>query len=52
LPVFNILAVVSGWVITAVAVAMGAPFWFDLLGKVMNVRNAGKPVKTAADSDN
>ena len=37
--------VLFGWLITAVAIAMGAPFWFDLLGKVMNV---GKPVKSAS----
>jgi hypothetical protein len=34
--------VIFGWLITAIALGMGAPFWFDLLGKVMNVRNAGK----------
>jgi hypothetical protein len=28
--------------VSGIAIAMGAPFWFDLLGKVMNVRNAGK----------
>jgi hypothetical protein len=33
--------VIFGWLITAIALGMGAPFWFDLLGKVMNVRNAG-----------
>lgn len=32
---------ILGWLITAVAIGMGAPFWFDLLGRVMNVRNAG-----------
>lgn len=52
LPIFNILAIVTGWIITGFAVAMGAPFWFDLLGRVINVRNTGKPVKTSADSDN
>lgn len=31
-----------GWIISGIAMAMGAPFWFDLLGKVINVRNAGK----------
>ncbi|MDJ0648882.1 MAG: hypothetical protein QNJ60_09260 [Xenococcaceae cyanobacterium MO_188.B19] len=36
--------VMSGWVVSAIAISMGAPFWFDLLGKVMNVRNAGKPI--------
>ncbi len=37
-----------GWLITALAGMLGAPFWFDLLGKVISIRNAGpKP----ADGD-
>ena len=31
----------AGWLITAAAVSLGAPFWFDLLGKVANLRGAG-----------
>jgi hypothetical protein len=31
-----------GWLITALAVSLGAPFWFDLLNKFINVRAAGK----------
>lgn len=30
-----------GWVLSALAISMGAPFWFDLLSKVMHVRNTG-----------
>lgn len=30
-----------GWFITALAMSLGAPFWFDLLQKVINIRNAG-----------
>jgi hypothetical protein len=30
-----------GWLVTGIAIAMGAPFWFDLLSKVVNVRNTG-----------
>jgi hypothetical protein len=30
-----------GLLITALAVSLGAPFWFDLLNKVMNIRGAG-----------
>ena len=33
-----------GWLISAIAISMGAPFWFDLLSKVINVRNTVKPV--------
>ena len=32
-----------GWLITAVAVMLGAPFWFDLLNKVMVIRSTVKP---------
>ncbi|NES81326.1 MAG: hypothetical protein F6K10_07885 [Moorea sp. SIO2B7] len=31
-----------GWVVTGIAIAMGAPFWFDLLSRAINVRNTGK----------
>jgi len=38
-----------GWLITILAVSLGAPFWFDTLSKFMNVRNAGKPPEKNAD---
>jgi hypothetical protein len=31
-----------GWLLTVLALSMGAPFWFDVLNKFMNVRFAGK----------
>ncbi len=31
-----------GWILTAVALSLGAPFWFDTLNKFMNMRNAGR----------
>lgn len=30
-----------GWIVTALAISMGAPFWFDLLRKIVNLRNSG-----------
>jgi len=40
---------VGGWIkkilgllLTAIAVSLGAPFWFDMLNKVINIRSAGK----------
>jgi hypothetical protein len=30
-----------GWILTAVAASLGAPFWFDTLNKFMNVRSVG-----------
>ncbi|GET36851.1 hypothetical protein [Microseira wollei] len=42
---FSYLKRLVGWILSAIAIAMGAPFWFDMLGKFINVRNAGpKPV--------
>jgi hypothetical protein len=32
---------VAGWILTAIAASLGAPFWFDTLNKFMNVRAAG-----------
>jgi hypothetical protein len=31
-----------GWLVTALAVSLGAPFWFDALNKLSNLRLAGK----------
>ncbi|MDQ6611025.1 MAG: hypothetical protein M3Y64_01220 [Gemmatimonadota bacterium] len=32
-----------GWIITALAISLGAPFWFDTLNKIMIVRSTIKP---------
>lgn len=32
-----------GWILTALAATAGAPFWFDLLKRVANVRGSGPP---------
>jgi hypothetical protein len=42
---WRILAKIPGFLITAFAVMLGAPFWFDLLGKVSNLRGAGTATK-------
>lgn len=31
-----------GWLLTAFATTLGAPFWFDLLNRFINIRSAGK----------
>ena len=44
---------VLGWIATGLAVSLGAPFWFDTLQKLINLRGAGpKPSTTLnASSD-
>jgi hypothetical protein len=32
-----------GWVLTAFAISLGAPFWFDMLNKVAVIRSSVKP---------
>jgi hypothetical protein len=41
---------VLGIAITTVALSLGAPFWFDALSCLTNVRSAGKKPETAANS--
>jgi hypothetical protein len=33
---------IIGLSLTAIAVSLGAPFWFDVLNKLINIRSAGK----------
>ena len=42
------MARAAGWLATVVAVSLGAPFWFDMLNKIVNVRLAGKPPEESA----
>jgi hypothetical protein len=43
----NWLGFVPGWLITTFAILMGAPFWFDVVSKVANIRSGGlKPPKS------
>jgi len=40
------LSKAAGWLITIFAASLGAPFWFDMLSKVANIRGTGpKPNK-------
>ena len=39
-----------GWLLTILAVSLGAPFWFDMLNKVMSIRSAGKSPEEAPKS--
>jgi hypothetical protein len=50
---------VGGWALkiiglslTAIAVSLGAPFWFDVLNKLINIRSAGKkPERSHQEKD-
>lgn len=37
----NWFSMLIGWVITALAISLGAPFWFDLLNKIVSLRGTG-----------
>jgi len=46
---WSVVGKILGLLVTGFAVSLGAPFWFDLLGKVSNLRGSG-PVTTPAGS--
>jgi hypothetical protein len=48
---FAALAKIAGIVLTAFAVLLGAPFWFDVLGKVSKLRSSGNRVGTPKDDN-
>lgn len=37
----DLIKALIGWLLTAIAISMGSSFWFDLLNKLINVRNTG-----------
>jgi hypothetical protein len=47
--VHDLLPKAGGWLLTAFAVSLGAPFWFDVLNKFVNFRTALKPVEGPKD---
>jgi len=47
----TVWTVLIGWLIAAAFISFGAPFWFDLLGKFVNIRRAGiKPADSTVHS--
>jgi hypothetical protein len=38
----GIVAIALGWLLTAAAASLGAPFWFDTLKRFVSIRSAGK----------
>jgi len=43
----SIIAKILGLLLSAAALTLGAPFWFDLLSKIVRVRGSGPPPKTS-----
>ncbi len=41
--IFSAVTLLAGWVVTALAISFGAPFWFDTLNRFMVVRSTVKP---------
>ena len=40
---FSAVTLLAGWLMTALAISLGAPFWFDTLNRFMVVRSTVKP---------
>jgi hypothetical protein len=36
-----------GWLITVLAISLGAPFWFDMLNRIVAIRSAGRAPEEA-----
>jgi len=47
----NLPVALGGWLMTALAVSLGAPFWFDLLGKLVKVRGSGAKPEAGTESN-
>jgi hypothetical protein len=47
----EILKKLGGLLLTALAVSMGSPFWFDILSKLSNLRAAGKKPGLAMEAE-
>jgi hypothetical protein len=47
---FTVLTLALGWLITGMAISLGAPFWFDMLQNFVNIRGAGEVPKKADGS--
>ncbi|PWV56845.1 hypothetical protein [Chitinophaga sp. S165] len=40
---------ILGWLLTALAATLGAPFWFDMLNKIMVIRGTVKPAEKSGE---
>jgi len=46
---WNWIWAIVGWLITAFAIALGAPFWFNALDSLLKLRNAGAKPQRASE---
>ncbi len=49
--VWSWLGRIAGWLATILAISLGAPFWFDVLGKFARLRSTGNREGTLKDDD-
>jgi hypothetical protein len=47
----EIISKIFGLLITALAISLGAPFWFDILNKIVNLRRTGKQLEQAPEAE-
>lgn len=48
---YQVLLALAGWLLTALACTLGAPFWFDTLSKLIRLRGSGNAGTQAAGGD-
>ena len=48
----RIFSKITGLLVTILAIMIGAPFWFDLLNKISNVRGSGPKPALSGDESN
>jgi hypothetical protein len=51
-PSVNFWTKVFGLLLTVLALSLGAPFWFDMLNKIINIRSSGPPPVKSDGSGN
>jgi|tagenome__1003787_1003787.scaffolds.fasta_scaffold20957868_2 hypothetical protein len=44
----NWLTALAGWTVSVIALGLGAPFWFDLVSRIVNLRQTGSRPPAAA----
>ena len=45
----SVFIYIVGWLLTALAATLGAPFWFDMLNKIMVIRSTVKPAEKSGE---